>query len=55
MNQIVYDDYNSQIRRDQTTMATLTTNCGVAAEKNGVKIIEIRKKGHPDESGTPNR
>ena len=37
---IVYDDYNSRISSDQTVINTLTTNCGAAAERNGVKIIE---------------
>lgn len=37
---IVYDDYNSNIRKDQTTIGTLTTNCGNDAIRNGWKIIE---------------
>jgi site-specific DNA-cytosine methylase len=40
IQKIVYDDYNSAIRADQRTMATPTTNCGVTALRNGVKIIE---------------
>ena len=39
-DQIVYDDYNSRIKEDQSTMTTLTTNCGAIAPRNGVKIIE---------------
>lgn len=37
---IVYDDYNSHISSDQNVINTLTTNCGVSSERNGVKIIE---------------
>ena len=37
---VVYDDYNSNIRKDQTTIGTLTTNCGNNAERNGWKLIE---------------
>ena len=41
IQKIVYDDYNSSVRSDQSTMTTLTTNCGASALRNGVKIIEI--------------
>lgn len=41
--QIVYDDFNSHIRSDQSTMATLTTNCGSPSLRNGVKIIEVEQ------------
>ena len=37
---IIYDDYNSNIRNDQDTIGTLTTNCGSSAIRNGWKIIE---------------
>lgn len=37
---IIYDDYNSCISADQDAINTLTTNCGVPTERNGVKIIE---------------
>lgn len=37
---IVCDDYNSNIRADQDTIGTLTTNCGSSAIRNGWKIIE---------------
>ena len=37
---IIYDDYNSRISADQEAINTLTCNCGVSAERNGVKIIE---------------
>jgi DNA (cytosine-5)-methyltransferase 1 len=37
---VVYDDYNSRISSDQDAINTLTTNCGVSAERNGVKILE---------------
>lgn len=39
-DKIVYDDYNSNIRADQDTIGTLTTNCGAQAPHNGWKIIE---------------
>lgn len=41
-DKIVYDDYNSNIRADQDTIGTLTTNCGAQAPRNGWKIIEER-------------
>ena len=37
---IVYDDYNGRIRADQSTVGTLTTNCGNVAPRNGIKLIE---------------
>lgn len=37
---VVYDDYNSNIRKDQETIGTLTTNCGSSTNRNGWKIIE---------------
>jgi DNA (cytosine-5)-methyltransferase 1 len=37
---VVYDDYNSSIRKDQETIGTLTTNCGSSTNRNGWKIIE---------------
>jgi DNA (cytosine-5)-methyltransferase 1 len=37
---VVYDDYNSNIRKDQGTIGTLTTNCGSSTNRNGWKIIE---------------
>lgn len=37
---IIYDDYNSRISADQDAINTLTCNCGVSAERNGVKILE---------------
>lgn len=39
----VYDDYNSNIRKDQNTIGTLTTNCGISTIRNGWKIIEHNK------------
>lgn len=39
-DKIVYDDYNSNVRTDQDTIGTLTTNCGAQAPRNGWKIIE---------------
>lgn len=38
--QVVYDDYNGRIRADQSTIGTLTTNCGNDAPRNGIKLIE---------------
>ena len=40
---IVYDDYNSNIRKDQGTIGTLTTNCGSSIIRNGWKIIECEQ------------
>lgn len=40
LEQIIYDDYNSRIPKDQNAMTTLTTNCGASAIRTGVKIIE---------------
>ena len=37
---IIYDDYNSNIRKDPDTIGTLATNCGSNAIRNGWKIIE---------------
>ena len=37
----IYDDYNSNIRKDQDTIGTLTTNCGSSAIRNGWKVIEL--------------
>ena len=37
---VVYDDYNSRVRKDQDTIGTLTTNCGNEAVRNGWKIID---------------
>ena len=43
---LIYDDYNSKIRKDQNTIGTLTTNCGSSTIRNGWKLIDgvrIRK------------
>jgi DNA (cytosine-5)-methyltransferase 1 len=37
---VVYDDYNSTIRKDQDTIGTLTTNIGNDAPRNGYKVKE---------------
>ena len=37
---VVYDDYNSNVRADQDTIGTLTTNCGSSTIRNGWKLIE---------------
>ena len=36
----IIDDYNGNIRKDQETIGTLTTNCRVSAPRNGWKIAE---------------
>lgn len=41
---LVYDDYNSRVRSDQSTIGTLTTNCGESATRAGWKIIEVTDK-----------
>ena len=38
---VIYDDYNSQVKADQSAINTLTTNRGKTAKRNGVKIIEV--------------
>ena len=38
---IIYDDYNSNIRTDQSTIGTLTTNIGSSTPRNGQKLIEF--------------
>jgi DNA (cytosine-5)-methyltransferase 1 len=40
---IVYDDYNSMVRKDQDTIGTLTTNMGNNAPRNGYKLIETKE------------
>lgn len=40
---IIYDDFNSRIRADQTCIGTITTNVGSSAPRNGMKIIEIHE------------
>ena len=37
---IVYDDYNSHVRPDSSTMGTITTNIGSPTPRNGYKLIE---------------
>lgn len=37
---IIYDDYNSNVPKDQNVIGTLTTNIGSSAPRNGIKIIE---------------
>ncbi len=37
---IVYDDYNSNVRADQDTIGTITTNIGSRTLRNSYKIIE---------------
>lgn len=37
---IIYDDYNSNIRADQNTIGTITTNIGSNSLRNAYKLIE---------------
>ena len=37
---IIYDDYNSTIRKDQDTIGTITTMIGRDSERHGFKLIE---------------
>lgn len=37
---IIYDDYNSNVRADQDTIGTLTTNIGKNSLRNAYKLIE---------------
>lgn len=37
---IIYDDYNSNVRADQDTIGTLTTNIGSNSLRNAYKLIE---------------
>ena len=39
---IIYDDFNSRIKADQSCINTLTSNCGATERRTGVKIIEPR-------------
>lgn len=38
---MIYDDYNSNIRKDQNTIGTLTCNIGSSTPRNSYKLIEI--------------
>lgn len=40
---IVYDDYNSNIPRNQTTIGTVTTQFGNPAPRHGFKLILINE------------
>lgn len=40
---VVYDDFNSKIRSDQSCIGTLTTNIGSSTPRNGSKIIECNE------------
>jgi len=41
---MVYDDYNSNIRADQSTIGTLTLNIGSSALRNAYKLIELKNE-----------
>ena len=38
---IVYDDYNSNIPKEQGIIGSITTTIGHSALRNGLKIIEV--------------
>ena len=38
---IVWDGFNQRVRADQSTVGTLTQNCGADLKRNGQGIIEI--------------
>ena len=40
---LVYDGYNQSIRKDSTTVGTLTRNCGADLKRNGIGIINNAK------------
>lgn len=52
---IIYDDYNSRIRADQTCIGTITTNIGSSTPRNGTKIIEIKEVDAMNENTKPIR
>ena len=41
METIIYDDFNSRLKADQSVIGTLTTNIGSSTPRTGTKIIEI--------------
>lgn len=43
---IIYDDYNSNIPKNQDCIGTLTTNIGSSTTRNGIKIIEKQTAGN---------
>lgn len=49
---IVYDEYNGRERADQSTIGTLTTNCGSGTSGNGFRIIEPVSTRGNDTIGT---
>lgn len=44
-NTVIYDDYNSHVKTDQSTIGTLTTNIGSSTRRNGTKLIESILRG----------
>lgn len=38
---LVYDDYNANLRKDNSTIGTITSHCGRSAIRDGVKLIEL--------------
>lgn len=45
---IIYDDYNSNIPKNQDCIGTLTTNIGSSTMRNGIKIIENKTAGNSE-------
>lgn len=41
---MVYDDYNSNIRADQSMIGTLTLNIGSSTLRNAYKLIEVKNE-----------
>lgn len=41
-NVIIYDDYNCNVRADQTTIGTITSTIGHSALRNSYKLIEMQ-------------
>jgi DNA (cytosine-5)-methyltransferase 1 len=48
---IIYDDYNSTIRKDQDTIGTITTMIGRDSERHGFKLIEKTIKASSNDVG----
>lgn len=40
---IVYDDYNSRVRKDQSTIGVITGNIGIAAPRNAYNLLEYER------------
>lgn len=40
LNRWIYDDYNSNMRKDQNTIGTITTKIGDSGMRSAYKLIE---------------